>query len=133
MRTCPNQVRTVITYIETVMRWIYKTVHFELKKEGLLGSPFLDRSEIELSLNEYGRAGWELISTTEVSDGILAIFKQPLRQTRKKKEPAAQQKSFEFPDSKKLDRVVLKRNAVTPESEKKEDDDNPEIGVIPIE
>ena len=90
VRTCPNQVRTVITYIETVMRWIYKTVHFELKKEGLLGSPFLDRSEIELSLNEYGRAGWVLISTTEVSDGILAIFKQPLRQTRKKKEPTAQ-------------------------------------------
>ncbi len=115
------------------MRWIYKTVHFELKKEGLLGSPFLDRSEIEVALNEYGHAGWELISTNEVSDGILAFFKQPLKRTRKKKEPTAQQKSFEFPDTEKLDRVILKKDAPKTEEEEPAEDESREIGVIPIE
>ena len=60
------------------MRWSYKTVHFEMKKEGLLGSAFLDESEIELSLNEYGKAGWELVSMLETLDGLIAVFKQPL-------------------------------------------------------
>ena len=60
------------------MRWSYKTVHYELKKEGLLGSAFLDAPEIELSLNEYGRAGWELVSTLETMDGIIAVFEQLL-------------------------------------------------------
>ncbi|MFW2365047.1 MAG: DUF4177 domain-containing protein [Desulforhopalus sp.] len=60
------------------MRWSYKTVHYELKKEGLLGSAFLDESELELSLNEYGKAGWELISMLETLDGLIAVFKQPL-------------------------------------------------------
>jgi uncharacterized protein DUF4177 len=59
------------------MRWSYKTVHFTLKKEGLLGSAFLDETEIEISLNEYGKSGWELISFMEVSDGLIAVFKQP--------------------------------------------------------
>lgn len=60
------------------MRWSYKTVHYELKKEGLLGSAFLDESEVELSLNEYGKAGWELVSILETQDGLIAVFKQPL-------------------------------------------------------
>lgn len=59
------------------MRWSYKTVHFSLKKEGLLGSAFLDETEIEVSLNEYGENGWELVSFMEVNDGLIAIFKQP--------------------------------------------------------
>lgn len=59
------------------MRWSYKTVHFSLKKEGLLGSAFLDENELEISLNEYGRLGWELVSLQEVNDGLIAIFKQP--------------------------------------------------------
>ncbi|MBL4902977.1 MAG: DUF4177 domain-containing protein [Desulfocapsa sp.] len=59
------------------MRWSYKTVHFSLKKDGLLGSSFLDEDEIELTLNEYGKSGWELVSFMEVSDGIIAVFKQP--------------------------------------------------------
>ncbi len=62
------------------MRWSYKTVHFSLKKEGLLGSAFLDESEIESSLNDYGKAGWELVSFTEVSDGLIGVFKQPFSQ-----------------------------------------------------
>ena len=60
------------------MRWSYKSVLYELKKEGLLGSAFLDESEIEQSLNEFGTAGWELVSMLETRDGIMAVFKQPL-------------------------------------------------------
>ncbi len=60
------------------MRWSYKTIHYELKKEGLLGSAFLDEPEIELSLNQYGKAGWELVSLLETLDGLIAVFKQPL-------------------------------------------------------
>jgi hypothetical protein len=60
------------------MRWSYKTVNYELKKEGLLGGSFLDESEIELSLNEYGKTGWELVSILETQDGLIAVFKQPL-------------------------------------------------------
>jgi len=60
------------------MRWSYKTVHYELKKEGLLGSTFLDESEVELSLNEYGKAGWELVAMVDTADGLIAVFKQPI-------------------------------------------------------
>jgi hypothetical protein len=60
------------------MRWSYKTVHYEMKKEGLLGGAFLDESEVELSLNEYGKAGWELVSMLETLDGLIAVFKQPI-------------------------------------------------------
>ncbi|PID41326.1 MAG: hypothetical protein CR981_03585 [Proteobacteria bacterium] len=59
------------------MNWSYKTVHFELKKEGLLGSGVLDESEMEQELNEFGCNGWELISVLEVQDGVIAFFKQP--------------------------------------------------------
>ncbi|MCF8056855.1 MAG: DUF4177 domain-containing protein [Desulfocapsa sp.] len=62
------------------MRWSYKTVHFSLKKDGLLGSAFLDEDEIEISLNEYGHAGWELVSLVEVNDGLIAVFKQQMSQ-----------------------------------------------------
>lgn len=60
------------------MRWGYKTVHFAMKKEGLLGGAFLDETEIEQELNEFGRRGWELVSILETQDGVIAFFKQPL-------------------------------------------------------
>ncbi len=60
------------------MRWSYKTVHYELKKEGLLGNSFLDEVEVEESLNEFGHAGWELVSLIEVKDGLIGVLKQPL-------------------------------------------------------
>jgi len=60
------------------MRFSYKTVHFDLQKEGLLGNAFLDESEVERSLNEYGKAGWELVSILETQEGLLAVFKQPI-------------------------------------------------------
>ncbi len=62
------------------MRWSYKTVHFGLKKDGLLGNSFLDEAEIEISLNNFGKSGWELVSFMEVNDGMIAVFKQPLGQ-----------------------------------------------------
>ena len=77
-----------------MMRWGYKTVHFELKKEGLLGSGFLDESEIEEELNEFGRNGWELVSVLEVQDGIIVIFKQPLDHQTSVSFPAPEQNSI---------------------------------------
>ena len=59
------------------MRWSYKTLHFCLKKDGLLGNSFLDEDELEITLNDYGRSGWELVSLMEVTDGVIAVFKQP--------------------------------------------------------
>ena len=69
------------------MRWCYKTVHFDLKKEGFLGSAFLDEAEVEQSLNEYGQSGWELVSIVETQDGLIAFFKQPLEPLTKNKAP----------------------------------------------
>ena len=60
------------------MRWGYKTVQYGLKKEGLLGSSFLDEAEVEQSLNEFGQAGWELVSLFGMQDGLMAVFKHQL-------------------------------------------------------
>ncbi|MDR3630026.1 MAG: DUF4177 domain-containing protein [Desulfocapsaceae bacterium] len=59
------------------MRWSYKIVHYDYKKEGILGGTFLDEAEIEQSMNEIGKEGWELISLLEVHDGLAATFKMP--------------------------------------------------------
>lgn len=69
------------------MKWGYKTVHFALKKEGLLGSGFLDESEVEQELNEYGLGGWDLVSVLEVVDGIIVFFKQPLGRPESRSTP----------------------------------------------
>lgn len=68
------------------MRWAYKTIHYGLKKDGLLGGTFLDESEIEESLNQFGGAGWELISLLEVRDGVIAVLKQSLDELVEKEE-----------------------------------------------
>jgi hypothetical protein len=73
--------------MEMMMRWCYKTVHYELKKEGFLGSAFLDEAEVEQSLNDYGKAGWELVSIMETQDGLIAVFKQPLEPVVRETEP----------------------------------------------
>ena len=62
------------------MRWSYKTVHYDYKKEGLLGGVFLDEAEVEESMNEFGRAGWELVSLLEVQEGLMATFKQQIKE-----------------------------------------------------
>ncbi len=61
------------------MRWQYRTIIFEFQKDGLLGDRFIDDEEMEKTLNEQGRAGWELISATMVQDGLLTLFKRPDR------------------------------------------------------
>lgn len=71
------------------MRWAYKTVQYGLKKEGLLGSTFLDETEVEQSLNEFGQAGWEMVSLLGMQDGIMAVFKQPLEMMRVAPSPAS--------------------------------------------
>ncbi len=60
------------------MRWGYKLIHYPLKKEGLLGDAFLDEEEVEQSLNQYGKSGWELVNVVETVEGLTAVFKQPL-------------------------------------------------------
>jgi hypothetical protein len=79
-----------------IMRWSYKTVHYELKKEGLLGSSFLDESEVEISLNEYGKSGWELVSMLETMDGLIAVFKQPLSLSTERFYPPIEKESEEL-------------------------------------
>lgn len=81
------------------MRWSYKTIHFELKKEGLLGGAFLDVPEIEQALNEYGRRGWELVSIIETGDGLVGVLKQPIDTHR-------DQPSEEGPDASALTLVA---------------------------
>ena len=86
------------------MRWSYKTVHFELKKDGILGGVFLDESELEQSLNEYGLSGWELISMLEVRDGVIAVFKQALSM------PERVSSTIEPPQAEKT--VVFRKSAL---------------------
>ncbi len=66
------------------MRWAYKTVLYPLKKDGFLGDSFLDEEEMERSLNEYGKAGWELVAFVEVAEGFRAIFKYLLEEGHRK-------------------------------------------------
>ncbi|MDD3814272.1 MAG: DUF4177 domain-containing protein [Desulfocapsaceae bacterium] len=74
------------------MRWGYKTIQYGLKKEGLLGSSFLDEAEVEQSLNEFGQAGWELVSLFGLQDGLMAVFKQPLEmKTEAIREPVTEE------------------------------------------
>lgn len=61
------------------MRWQYRTVVFEFQKDGLLGDRFIDDEEVENTLNEQGRAGWELVSATMVQEGLLTLLKRPER------------------------------------------------------
>ncbi len=101
------------------MRWAYKTVHYGLKKDGLLGGAFLDDEELEESLNDYGKSGWELLSLLEVRDGVIAVFKQPLevagrelmgRSSEKKVQPAMEQEiQKDLPDPLE-EKPVVKRS-----------------------
>jgi len=113
------------------MRWIYKTVHYELKKEGLLGSAFLDESEMEESLNEYGKAGWELISTMESHDGILAIFKQPFGVVKSGSPRIRKQTNIEPRQQTAV--METQEEFILVDDDTDEGDDDREIGVIRIE
>ncbi|MFV0438333.1 MAG: hypothetical protein ACK5PS_13210 [Desulfopila sp.] len=79
------------------MHWSYKAVHYGLKKDGLLGRAFLDDAEIEESLNQYGRSGWELVSLLETTDGVIAFFKQPLERAAVRSERPSRTEEREPP------------------------------------
>lgn len=124
------------------MRWSYKTVLYELKKEGLLGSAFLDESEIEQSLNEFGVSGWELISMLETRDGIIAVFKQPLgraipQSSAEEQEeartlgvqPAAQVLAEREPAAREREAVLREREPVIRAKEKPREEDEPISGI----
>lgn len=67
--------------------WRYITIVFEFKKNGFLGDRFIDEEEVEKTLNEQGRVGWELVSATMVHEGLLTLLKQPdLKKVNKKSE-----------------------------------------------
>ena len=58
------------------MLWKYRTILFELTKDGLLGDRYVDDEEMEKTLNEMGALGWELVNVTLLQDGLLAILKR---------------------------------------------------------
>ena len=60
------------------MLWKYRTILFELTKDGLLGDRYVDDEEMEKTLNEIGALGWELVNVTLLQDGLLAILKRPV-------------------------------------------------------
>ncbi len=59
-----------------MIRWQYRTIVFEFQKDGLLGDRFIDDEEVEKTLNEQGRDGWELVSATMIQDGLLTLLKR---------------------------------------------------------
>ena len=60
------------------MLWKYRTIVFELTKDGRLGDRYVDDEEMEKTLNEMGALGWELVNVTLLQDGLLAILKRPV-------------------------------------------------------
>ena len=60
------------------MQWQYRTLLFEFTKDGLLGDKYVDDEEMEKTLNEMGRQGWELVNVALLQDGLLTFLKLPL-------------------------------------------------------
>ncbi len=58
------------------VRWQYRTILFEFQKDSLLGDKYIDDEELETTLNEQGKSGWELVAVTPVREGILSFFKK---------------------------------------------------------
>jgi hypothetical protein len=62
------------------MQWEYKTV--TMRARGFLGGK-VDQAELDQTLNEAGREGWELVSVFDTSQGsgqtrdVVAVFKRP--------------------------------------------------------
>ncbi|WP_028579321.1 hypothetical protein [Desulfogranum japonicum] len=59
------------------MVWQYRTIVFEFAKDGLLGDRYIDDEEMETTLNEQGKFGWELVDVVMVQEGVLAVLKRP--------------------------------------------------------
>ncbi len=60
------------------MQWQYRTILFELQKDGLLGDKYIDDEEVEALLNEQGAMGWELVNVTMIQEGLLAFCKRQI-------------------------------------------------------
>ncbi len=66
---------------DTMVKWEYKTVTISTK--GSWAGMVFKASEFETMLNQYGFAGWELVSTTSLNEvqgrtiEIVAVFKRP--------------------------------------------------------
>ncbi|OQX05263.1 MAG: hypothetical protein BWK76_27730 [Desulfobulbaceae bacterium A2] len=60
-----------------IQRWHYRTVLFEFQKDGLLGDRYLDDEQVATWLNQAGGEGWELVSVSDVKEGLLLILKRP--------------------------------------------------------
>jgi hypothetical protein len=58
------------------VNWQYRTLLFEYQKDGLLGDRYIDDEEVEAKLNQEGQSGWELVSVTQIKDGLLAFCKR---------------------------------------------------------
>jgi hypothetical protein len=120
------------------MRWSYKTVHFAMKKEGLLGGAFLDETEIEQELNEFGRRGWELVSILETQDGVIAFFKQPLGGVSVVPRQAVQEDCEEIPEPREktvvaVEDVEVGEEAEPPTATRQQESGASTIGAIRIE
>ena len=61
---------------EKVVQWQYRTILFELQKDGLLGDKYIDDEEVEALLNELGARGWELVNVTMIQEGLFAFCKR---------------------------------------------------------
>jgi len=59
--------------------WQYQTMLFEFQKDGLLSDKYIDDEEIENTLNDQGKLGWELVNVTPVQEGLLAFLKKEIR------------------------------------------------------
>lgn len=65
------------------MYWEYQTILFEFRKDGLLGDKYIDDADVENTLNEQGKLGWELVNVTPVQDGLLSFLKKEIRPAAK--------------------------------------------------
>ena len=62
-----------------IVYWQYQTMLFEFQKDGLLSDKYIDDEEIENTLNDQGKVGWELVNVTPVQEGLLAFLKKEIR------------------------------------------------------
>lgn len=66
----------------TMTRWEYASVSFDTRS--FFGSPSLNGDAFGQKLDEYGRAGWELVSVFDMNrykgdtSEVVAVFKRPL-------------------------------------------------------
>ena len=83
------------------MKWQYRTILFEFRKDGLLGDRYIDDDDMHKVLNEQGQKGWELVSVTPVQEGLLSFFKkvvpQPVKEVPPQSEGASPKRILEKP------------------------------------